>query len=412
MFCRQCGSQIDDNADFCRFCGADMRPVKAAMQQAAPAMQPQQPVQPAPQPAAPAPEAPQPMAPEAVQPMEQNQQGAFIQDIPDNPYAEELEPVMPGEDGTTVLTGDAYIPGHAEEKDFSFDAPKDDFAEVKEIYKADAPEQPVTSEQIPDQAAAPAPQPQQPVQPGPQQPGPQQPGPQQNIGVVPVPVPVPNMGPGSGPLPGGPQMGMGSGPLPGGPQMGMGSGPLPGGPNMGPGSGPLVQTGALAQPGYKNGTGNIAEVSYQGDEGGVAVPPYNDITNYGKQELRTNRSLLKYILLGIVTFGIYDLWVMYTLTDDLNTLAYKHDGKKTMNVMLVSFLASCTLGISVLVWGHKMSQRIGEELQFRNIDYKFGASTFWLWNVLGSCIIVGPFIYFHKLMKSMNLLCKSYNLYD
>ena len=46
MFCRQCGSQIDDNADFCRFCGADMRPVKAAMQQAAPAPQPQQPVQP------------------------------------------------------------------------------------------------------------------------------------------------------------------------------------------------------------------------------------------------------------------------------------------------------------------------------------------------------------------------------
>ena len=170
MFCRQCGSQIDDNADFCRFCGADMRPVKAAMQQAAPAMQPQQPVQPAQHSSLRHHSsrfsrhhslqrrhlAPQPMAPEAVQPMEQNQQGAFIQDIPDNPYAEELEPVMPGEDGTTVLTGDAYIPGHAEEKDFSFDAPKDDFAEVKEIYKADAPEQPVTSEQIPDQPAAPA----------------------------------------------------------------------------------------------------------------------------------------------------------------------------------------------------------------------------------------------------------------
>ena len=45
----------------------------------------------------------------------------------------------------------------------------------------------------------------------------------------------------------------------------------------------------------------------------------------------------------------------------------------------------------------------------RGIDYSFGASTFWLWGILGSIIVVGPFIYTYKLLKSMNLLAADYN---
>ena len=72
-------------------------------------------------------------------------------------------------------------------------------------------------------------------------------------------------------------------------------------------------------------------------------------------------------------------------------------------------LAPFTLGIYGLVWIHNMCNRVGGELQRRNIDYSFGASTFWLWGVLGSLIIVGPFIFTHKLMKSMNFINKDFN---
>lgn len=68
-----------------------------------------------------------------------------------------------------------------------------------------------------------------------------------------------------------------------------------------------------------------------------------------------------------------------------------------------------TLGIVPLVWHHKMSARVGTELARRGIDYSFGASTFWLWGILGSIIVVGPFIYTYKLLKSMNLLAADYN---
>ena len=428
MFCKQCGAQLEDTADFCRFCGADMREIKMRMQAAAAAP-------------APAPEPPKPMAPEMPEPMNSGmpepmsggQANGMIQDIPDNPYAEELEPVTPGEDGTTVLMGDAYIPGHGDDEADGAFIPSPEYLGEELGDSSEAGTTVLTgAEFVPGYDAskdsafpdAKAPVPEPPKADGFADVNEKKPN-MTPPPVVPIMAPGPNMGPGpmGQPPVGQPPMGQppkgGPGAPPQGrppqgrPAQGPGSGPLPGvnGTYMDE-SGTLVQTGALAQPGFKNGTGDIHEVSYQGGNGDIAVPPYNDVANFGKAELRTNRSLLKYIFLGIVTLGIYDLWVLYTLAEDLNILAYKHDGKRTMNVMLVDALASCTLGISVLVWNHKMAKRIGDELQFRNIDYKINSGTYWLWGVLGSFIIVGPFIYTHKLLKAMNLLCTSYNLYD
>ena len=128
-------------------------------------------------------------------------------------------------------------------------------------------------------------------------------------------------------------------------------------------------------------------------------------------QLKTNRGLLKLILLSMVTFGIYALVVMSAVSTDINTIASRYDGKKTMHYCLVYFVFSwLTLGIVPLVWSHRVSGRIGAELCRRGISYQFGSGTFWGWGILGSLIIVGPFIYIHKLLKSMNLLAEHYNV--
>jgi len=44
------------------------------------------------------------------------------------------------------------------------------------------------------------------------------------------------------------------------------------------------------------------------------------------------------------------------------------------------------------------------------VDYQFGAGTFWGWGILGSLILVGPFIYTHKLLTAMNRLSADYNV--
>ena len=126
--------------------------------------------------------------------------------------------------------------------------------------------------------------------------------------------------------------------------------------------------------------------------------------------LKTNRGLLKTILLGIITFGIYPIVVMSGISTDINLIAGRYDGKKTMHYCLVFFIFSwLTFGIVPLVWFHKISARIGNELMRRRIAYSFGAGSYWGWAILGSLIWVGPLVYFHKLFHAMNLLCGDYN---
>ena len=128
-------------------------------------------------------------------------------------------------------------------------------------------------------------------------------------------------------------------------------------------------------------------------------------------QLKTNRGLLKFILLSIVTLGIYPLVFMSSISSNINIIASRYDGKKTMHYCLIFFLLTgLTFGIAPIVWYHKLSARMGNELKRRGIAYSFGAGSFWGWNVLGALIGIGPLVYTHKLLKAMNLLCENYNI--
>ena len=129
-------------------------------------------------------------------------------------------------------------------------------------------------------------------------------------------------------------------------------------------------------------------------------------------KLSTNRGLLKTILLSLVTFGIYGIVAYSKVSTDINTIASKYDGKKTMHYCLMMFVFSwLTFFIYPIVWMHKISERIGDELIRRNIDYKFNASTFWVYSFLLSFTLIGPLLYASKLFKAMNKLSESYNIY-
>lgn len=146
---------------------------------------------------------------------------------------------------------------------------------------------------------------------------------------------------------------------------------------------------------------------------GVAAPA---AVSYGTvapaRTLDTNRSLVKFLLLGFITLGIYAIWVIARSGEDLNTIASPYDGKRTMNYWLVFLLLSpITLGIMGLVWLTTTSSRIGETQERRGFEKTISGSTFWLWGVLGSVIIVGPFIFWYKWLNAMNEICESYNMY-
>ena len=127
------------------------------------------------------------------------------------------------------------------------------------------------------------------------------------------------------------------------------------------------------------------------------------------QALPTERGLIKLIVFGILTLGIYPIVVTCLMSEEINIVATQHDGKRTMHFLLACLLGMLTFGIYFFVWFHKFSNRIGDELIYRNIEYDFDSNDFWLWCVLGSFIYVGPYIYQYKLLKAMNLINEAYN---
>ena len=121
----------------------------------------------------------------------------------------------------------------------------------------------------------------------------------------------------------------------------------------------------------------------------------NTVSNAPAYQLKTNKGLLKTILLSLI-----------------NTVASKYDGRRTMHFCLLTFvIAPITCGIAALVWYNNISDRIGAELRRRGVDYSFGAGTYWGWGFFGSLLFgVGPLVYLHKLFKATNLMNADYNV--
>ena len=122
---------------------------------------------------------------------------------------------------------------------------------------------------------------------------------------------------------------------------------------------------------------------------------------------KPSKNIFKTIFLFLVTFGIYGIVIMTTVSKDVNKAITPYDNKKTMNFCLLFFLVGwLTLGIGYIVWYYKLTKRVANELTRRNIDYLFTKGDFWLWNVFGLMVLIGPIIYLHKLFTAINLINK------
>lgn len=128
------------------------------------------------------------------------------------------------------------------------------------------------------------------------------------------------------------------------------------------------------------------------------------------QPLRTERTFAAYLIFNILTFGIYGIVQVSHMSEEINLIASPHDGKHTMHFCWIVFVFSwLTFGIAPLVWYHRISNRIGDEIRRRWGYSEFSADTFWLWAVIGSIVVIGPYVYAYKRIQAMNQLNGLYN---
>lgn len=121
------------------------------------------------------------------------------------------------------------------------------------------------------------------------------------------------------------------------------------------------------------------------------------------------RSFGMYLLLTIITCGIYGIIFMYNYNEDVNILCEGVD-KPNMNYLLVILLTIVTCGIYYYIWLCKIGNRINQQGFNWGINIKESGSTLVLWNILGSLLCgLGPIIAQYMMINNFNILADAYN---
>lgn len=125
--------------------------------------------------------------------------------------------------------------------------------------------------------------------------------------------------------------------------------------------------------------------------------------------ISTNRGVIKYILLTILTLGIYAFWYQYKIAKDINTIC-AGDGKHTGGLLKFMFLGVLTLGIYIFVWYFKTANRLAENAERYGVEVPANGVIVILWKLFGFLLFgIGSLIADHIIMKSTNILAEAYN---
>ena len=132
-------------------------------------------------------------------------------------------------------------------------------------------------------------------------------------------------------------------------------------------------------------------------------------TEYKKPKLQTNRRMWKFMLFSLLTLGIYTIIFFIPFSFDVDKVAPRRDGERTMNYLFAFILSLFTFNIVLMIWHYQMARRIETALEERSVTYDFSTTDFWIWYFVGSFLPFLQLVYFHKLCRAMNLLCENYN---
>lgn len=166
-------------------------------------------------------------------------------------------------------------------------------------------------------------------------------------------------------------------------------------PNNGPVSGGM--------PGAGYGTNNM------GGGPGYGMPT-GPATGVGYK--KTNRSIWMYILLSIVTCGIYPYFFIHSLANDVNDLC-QGDGENTSGILTFILLGFITCGIYRIIWWYKLANRLQANGPRYNVPIQENGTTYVMWVLFGALLCgIGPFIALNFVIKNTNKLCMAYNQYN
>lgn len=121
------------------------------------------------------------------------------------------------------------------------------------------------------------------------------------------------------------------------------------------------------------------------------------------------RSYFIFILLGIVTFGIYPIVFWTKFSNDVNKVC-DGDGRKTMKFVFVWLLNFVTLGIFGLVWKVMLGQRLKANAPRYDLKTSESGALVLIYTLF--IPVIGFMIGQAILIKNFNKLARAYNEYN
>lgn len=158
--------------------------------------------------------------------------------------------------------------------------------------------------------------------------------------------------------------------------------------------------------------GNTAEGSGYADNSNAGDGSGNGNGSvYGspKERLKDDRGIASYIILSIITCGIYGYYFIYKMAHDVN-LACDGDGESTTGLGMFIVLSFITCGFYAYYWYYKLGNRLADNAPRYGLSFREDGTTVLLWCLFGLLVCgIGPFIGMYILIKNSNLICGAYN---
>lgn len=130
---------------------------------------------------------------------------------------------------------------------------------------------------------------------------------------------------------------------------------------------------------------------------------------YAGERLNTDRGLIIYIILSLITCGIYSYYFLYAMARDIN-IACEGDGERTAGLLQFVVLSFVTCGIYAWIWYYKLGNRLAENAPRYGMHFQENGTTVLMWLLFGAMLCgIGPFIAMNILIKNTNKICRAYN---
>ena len=125
--------------------------------------------------------------------------------------------------------------------------------------------------------------------------------------------------------------------------------------------------------------------------------------------IQADRSLPMWIILSIVTCGIYSWFFLYELARDMNVMC-QNDGETTPGLAQFILLSIVTCGFYAYWWYYKIGNRMQTNAPRYGLQFQENSTTILMWQIVSVLLCgLGPIFAMNIIIKNTNAMAAAYN---